>query len=218
MIDQLHFNGLLVLILVGLLAWIAVPQVSVQLVQGRVRRIWSEGRRAFEAGNYNEAAELFVAALADMEAAEADVGHAYGWAASCCQLAGRYAEAIDYYRREAALYPDADAPKQALAYLLASVPDDSLRDGPAAKQLARSLQASTDGEDWPRMTTLAAALAECGEFEEACELYAAAMQCMPRADREQRLDTLEKLRQGQPLRCSPEMDQARMIEKQVAAD
>lgn len=54
-----------------------------------------------------------------------------------------------------------------LAWLLATAPDDSLRDGAAALRLAQQLAYATDVPHPPVLDTLAAACAELGRFDEA---------------------------------------------------
>jgi tetratricopeptide (TPR) repeat protein len=88
------------------------------------------------------------------------------------------------------------------ARFLATCPDDTIRDGPAALQLASGLfSAHRSG---PHATTLAAALAENSRFQEAANLQRAAI---AEAEKLGRADLAEKLRQhltlyerGQPLR------------------
>ncbi|MBW1806682.1 MAG: tetratricopeptide repeat protein [Deltaproteobacteria bacterium] len=78
---------------------------------------------------------------------------------------GRTREAIGDYQRALRINPNSAGTLNNLAWILATTPDSSLRDGPKAVEYARrSLQIGYIGA-W--LDTLAAALAESGEFDEA---------------------------------------------------
>jgi len=81
--------------------------------------------------------------------------------------AGRHKEAIEAF--EAGLRAESGhaACNLLLAMLLAAAPEDELRDGPRALRIAESLRRATRGRDPRVLDTLAAALAEAGDFEQA---------------------------------------------------
>lgn len=77
--------------------------------------------------------------------------------------------------------PDDPRVANNLAWHFATVPLIELRDPPRAVELAR--QACAAGEDANRLDTLAAALAACGQFEEAAEQQRRALEQADGADR-----------------------------------
>jgi protein O-mannosyl-transferase len=80
---------------------------------------------------------------------------------------GNYAEAIQQYRLILATKPDLTEPRNNLAWLLATCPDASLRDGKKAVEYAEYACLVTKFKDPHVVGTLAAAYAEAGQFPEA---------------------------------------------------
>lgn len=78
---------------------------------------------------------------------------------------GRHREAIRDYERALAINPKSGGSNNNLAWLLATTPDLALRDGPRALRHARTALEQGRAGAW--LDTLAAALAECGDFEAA---------------------------------------------------
>jgi tetratricopeptide (TPR) repeat protein len=78
---------------------------------------------------------------------------------------GRHAEGIRDYEHALEINPASGGTHNNLAWLLAASPDPSVRDGPRAVTHAR--QALESGEVAAWVDTLAAALAESGDYEEA---------------------------------------------------
>lgn len=81
---------------------------------------------------------------------------------------GRHREAIEVYRRLIALHPKSAGTHNNLAWLLATTEDATLRDGPRAVFHAQQAISEADNPAW--MDTLAAALAESGDFDAAVEV------------------------------------------------
>jgi len=82
---------------------------------------------------------------------------------------GRTAEAISHFQKSLQLKPAAPAALNNLAWLLATAPEASLRDGGQALDLARQASLLAGGENPVVLHTLAAACAEAGRFSEAVE-------------------------------------------------
>ena len=92
---------------------------------------------------------------------------AHGNLGSALLAKGRIAEAIGQYKEALTLAPENVAAQSNLAWLLATSPDSSLRNGPEAVLLAEQASRSS-GEKRPLvLRILAAAYAEAGRFSEA---------------------------------------------------
>jgi tetratricopeptide (TPR) repeat protein len=82
---------------------------------------------------------------------------------------GRLDEAITHYQKALQLKPAEPSVQNNLAWVLATCPEASLRDGNKAVELARQANGLTGGENPIVLHTLAAAYAEAGRFSEAVE-------------------------------------------------
>jgi tetratricopeptide (TPR) repeat protein len=82
---------------------------------------------------------------------------------------GRVDEAITQYQQALQIQPGVAEAQNKLAWLLATCPQASLRNGAKAVELARQANGSTGGENPAILHTLAAAFAEAGRFSEAVE-------------------------------------------------
>jgi tetratricopeptide (TPR) repeat protein len=83
---------------------------------------------------------------------------------------GRFDEAIARFQQALELKPSDAAIQNNLAWVLATCPEASLRNGAKAVELARQANALTGGKNPIILRTLAAALAEAGRFSEALEM------------------------------------------------
>src|SRR5947209_6340257 len=92
---------------------------------------------------------------------------------------GRHAAALADARRAVELRPDDVVLVNQLAWLLATCPDDGVRNGPAAVALATRAAESSAWRDAAVLDTLAAAYAECGSFDEAVRWGEAALALAP---------------------------------------
>jgi tetratricopeptide (TPR) repeat protein len=80
---------------------------------------------------------------------------------------GRTREAIEAWEQVLAIRPDFPLIENRLAWLLATVPDASLRNGARAVALAEKANRATGSQDPEILATLAAAYAEAGRFDKA---------------------------------------------------
>lgn len=80
---------------------------------------------------------------------------------------GRYAEAMRHYEASMEALPGFLPPRLGLAWLLAACPEDRLRDGTRAMQLAQDVARATQRRSARALDALAAALAEAGRAGEA---------------------------------------------------
>jgi Flp pilus assembly protein TadD len=89
---------------------------------------------------------------------------------------GNGAEAIEHYQKALELAPSSIPTLTNLAWLLATSPDASLRNGLKAIQLAKQADRLVGGTNIIALRTLAAAYAENGEFANAIKTARSAMQ------------------------------------------
>ena len=80
---------------------------------------------------------------------------------------GEVRQALDHWRQALRLQPENLSLLQWTAWVLATYPDPSIRNGPEALGLARRAAALAQGKDAVVLDTLAAAYAETGQFAEA---------------------------------------------------
>ncbi len=109
-----------------------------------------------------------------------------------------YDQAIADYHQALAINPDYAEAYNWLAWLLATCPDKKYRHGKRAVENARKACQLSDGGDWPYFDTLAAAYAECGDFEKAKQWQAKAIEAGP--DDKELHARRELYMQGKPFR------------------
>ncbi len=89
---------------------------------------------------------------------------------------GKLDEAISHYRHALRLKPDWPLPLSGLAWILATHPDQNLRDAGQAIELAERAAKLTQYQDAPILATLAAAYASAGQFDRAVTTAQKAME------------------------------------------
>ncbi|MGC8830777.1 MAG: tetratricopeptide repeat protein [Verrucomicrobiia bacterium] len=102
-------------------------------------------------------------------------------------------EAIEHYKRCIELNPEHPAALNNLAWLLATLTDDSLRDGKRAVEYALKANALTGGRNVIILGTLAAAYAEAGRFDEAVKTAQIAIQLAIEKDEKELIEKNKKL-------------------------
>ena len=115
---------------------------------------------------------------------------------------GDLAKAIADYRDAARLAPHSDLFNNDLAWVLATCPTDSLRNGKEAEALARKACELTHWKKWQCLGTLAAACAELGDFELAVQYQKQALSLanLPEKDRAEESQRLSSYERHQPWR------------------
>jgi tetratricopeptide (TPR) repeat protein len=84
---------------------------------------------------------------------------------------GQRREAAAYFRRAVELLPEDVFVLNQASWLLATAPEDDVRDGTAALAMAQRAVGLTGGRDPMSLDSLAVAYAELGRLEEAREAY-----------------------------------------------
>jgi tetratricopeptide (TPR) repeat protein len=118
--------------------------------------LWNEGRLHEAAAEYGKALALHP----DYAAAHFNLGEVL-------RAAGETREAVAHYRRAVEIRADFAPALDSLAWVLATSPDASLRDGIQAVALATRALELSGGRSSGFVATLAAAYAEVGRFPEA---------------------------------------------------
>ena len=154
-------------------------------------------------GKVNEAWNEFLAA----EKVDANHPDTQAGLASMLVMQKRPLEAVEHFRRALSLKPDWPEMLNNLAWLLATHPNDSVRNGAEAVRLAERACQLTSGKDPMLLGTLAAAYAETGRFAEAISIgekartLATAIGLSDLAAKNAQL--IENYRAGKPMRETP---------------
>jgi tetratricopeptide (TPR) repeat protein len=130
------------------------------------------GSAFLQQGRLDEAVAHYQKALA-IKPDEADVHDHLG---NVLLQQGQTTEAMSHYQKALAIKPDDAGVQNKLAWLLATSPQASLRNGNQAVELAQRANQLTGGENPVILCTLAAACAEAGRFPEAVATAQHAMQ------------------------------------------
>ena len=116
-------------------------------------------------GRWDEAIEQYQQALKQMP----DSIHAHNQLGLLLQKRGQFKAAIAQFQKVLELDPRHITARNNLAWLLATCPENSLRDGKKAVELAQQAVQLSSGNAPEILDTLAAAYAEAGRFPEAIE-------------------------------------------------
>ncbi|MCA9063914.1 MAG: tetratricopeptide repeat protein [Planctomycetaceae bacterium] len=87
-----------------------------------------------------------------------------------------------------------------LAWILATCPEDGVRDGKRAVEMALKACALTEYKEWNALDTLAAAYAESGDFDEAKRWIGTALPISPAEEKERLQKHAELIEKGTPIR------------------
>ena len=121
------------------------------------------GKTLFHSGQTEEAVAWYREAI-KLSPQDAEMRKSLSVALRAC---GQAEEAIAETRRALEFQPDHIPAKMSLAWMLATVPQDSLRDGEGAIRLAGEANNATGGRNPEVLRVLAAAQAEMGDFSRA---------------------------------------------------
>jgi tetratricopeptide (TPR) repeat protein len=119
---------------------------------------------------------------------------------------GRYAEAAAEYERAIQVNPNLSHAYSGSAWLLATCPDDSIRDPRLALERAQAAVELTRGEDAASFDTLAAAQANNGEFAAATKSVQQAVYLATPGEKEAYRQRLSLYQQERPYRLEPTTD------------
>jgi len=142
-----------------------------------------------------------VKANPNLSVAQADLGDVL------YSFGGNAAEAVEHWRKAVSIDTDQESVLSQLAWVLATSPDGSIRNGPEALQDAQHAVKLTGGNDARSVDTLAAALAESNKFADAVEQGKRALSLAIQAQDRQLADAvavrIALYQQGLPYRESP---------------
>lgn len=113
---------------------------------------------------------------------------------------GRQAEAIKDYEKALEIDPNDSGILNNLAWVLATSPDDKLRDGKRALELAKKACELTQYKEAHILSTLAAAYAELGDLKTAIEWSQKAVELGEGEEKEALQKELETYKSGKPMR------------------
>jgi protein O-mannosyl-transferase len=133
------------------------------------------GIALYQRGHVNGAIQHFQTALAS----QPDYSEAHRNLAVALVGEGRLAEAISHYEQVVKTHPQKAVVANDLAWLLATGPQQALRNGARAIDLARLAVGNSENANPIALRTLAAALAETGRFSAAAETASRALSSVP---------------------------------------
>lgn len=119
---------------------------------------------------------------------------------------GQHIEAVADYEKALEITPDDSGVLNNLAWTLATSPNDDVRDGKRAIELATKACELTEYQAAHILSTLAASYAETGDFEKAKEWSQKAIELDDSEDHAQLEDELEHYKRGETVREKQEKD------------
>jgi Tfp pilus assembly protein PilF len=125
---------------------------------------------------------------------------------------GEHAKALADLEKALELKPDDDGVLNNLAWLLATSPEDALRDGKRAIELATKACEATEWKEAHIISTLAAGYAEAGDFETAKKYSRQAVELGSEVDdvKSQLEKELESYEEGKPWREKQTLEEAEL--------
>ncbi|MBA3484235.1 MAG: tetratricopeptide repeat protein [Pirellulales bacterium] len=187
---------------------IADYQAAIQIDPTLSQALIGHARVCHMTGRLDEALESFDAAI-NQDDASAETVCSRG---DLLVDLGRYGDALKDYTRAIDLNPKFEHAYRNGAWLLATCPDDSIRDVQGAIKGAQAALECGYGERHAALDTLAAALANAGRFDEAVGTMQQAIEIAPEDSvpayqaRQQLYET------GQPFRTHPVGDEVQEVE------
>lgn len=147
-----------------------------------------------------------IAALDRAIEAESDNALLYRFRADSYLNIGEHSKAIADYEQAHQLAPEDSGVLNNLAWTLATSPDDAVRDGQRSVELATQACKLTDYQTAHILSTLAAAYAETGDFEQAKEWAQKAVELDDEENEEQISEELASYERGEPWRERQQLD------------
>lgn len=140
-------------------------QQAFQIDPNYARAYNNLGSALAQQGKLDEAIRHFRQALQ----IDPDCSQAHFNLSSAFKKQGKFDTVIEHYQQALQSNPEYTMAKNNLAWMLATCPDATLRDGKRAVELAKQAVRLTNREDPSVLDTLAAAYAEAGRYPEAIE-------------------------------------------------
>jgi tetratricopeptide (TPR) repeat protein len=186
---------------------VAVARKAFELEPAGCEPLLQEGRGLLTSARQQQAAGRLEEAIRFAARAAAIAPHllaAYIQLADLLAQSGKWADAVQALRSATTRVPDNRQVLNNLAWMLATSPDDRVRSGAEALQLAERLCAAESNPTPRFLGTLAAAYAETGRFADAAAAAASAADLAARGNdpalARQIREQLALYRQGQPFR------------------
>ncbi|MBN2294432.1 MAG: tetratricopeptide repeat protein [Pirellulales bacterium] len=157
------------------------------------------GNALFQLGKFDQAIEHFSKTLE----IDPQIALAHYKISSALTQQGKYEQAVSHLRKAIQINPNNIAVVNDLAWLLATCPEDGVRDGARAVGLAEKLSQATGHKVVALLDTLAAAYAEAGKFPQAVDTATKALNLVKpeqKALAERIRLRLEQYKAGKPYR------------------